>query len=104
MGTYIGVKLLLPPEMLDRVDTARGQVPRLVWIRDAIEQRIASDAGMLTGQLRQVAVRAPEPTPSKPPPPVNPSARTGGLVQGHPFKAASPGSMRCACGKTMGAH
>jgi hypothetical protein len=37
------INLPLPEELLAAIDKARGDVPRTVWIRRAIEQRIAKE-------------------------------------------------------------
>jgi len=37
------INLPLPAELLEAIDRARGDVPRTVWIRRAIEQRLAND-------------------------------------------------------------
>jgi len=37
------INLPLPAELLEAVDKARGDVPRTVWIRRAIEQRLADE-------------------------------------------------------------
>lgn len=37
------INLPLPEELLKAIDAIRGDVPRTVWIRRAIEQRIAKD-------------------------------------------------------------
>lgn len=34
------IKLNLPEDLLERIDEARGDVSRLVWIRRACEQRL----------------------------------------------------------------
>lgn len=34
------INLLLPKELLDAIDDARGDVPRVAWIRRAIQQRL----------------------------------------------------------------
>ena len=38
------LNLPIPPELLEAVDQARGDVPRTVWIRRAIEQRLSTEA------------------------------------------------------------
>jgi metal-responsive CopG/Arc/MetJ family transcriptional regulator len=38
------INLPLPAELLAAIDRMRGDVPRTVWIRRAIEQRLASEA------------------------------------------------------------
>jgi hypothetical protein len=38
------INLPIPQELLDAVDQVRGDVPRTVWIRRAIEQRLANEA------------------------------------------------------------
>lgn len=38
------INLPLPEELLRAIDQARGDVPRTVWIRRAIEQRIAKES------------------------------------------------------------
>lgn len=40
-GVTKGVALRLPEEMFERVDAARGQVPRERWIREAVELRLS---------------------------------------------------------------
>jgi metal-responsive CopG/Arc/MetJ family transcriptional regulator len=37
------INLPIPEELLAAVDQARGDVPRTVWIRRAIEQRLAKE-------------------------------------------------------------
>jgi metal-responsive CopG/Arc/MetJ family transcriptional regulator len=37
------INLPLPEELLEAVDRARGDVPRVVWIRRAIEQRLEKE-------------------------------------------------------------
>ena len=36
------INLPIPEELLEAVDQVRGDVPRTVWIRRAIEQRLAT--------------------------------------------------------------
>jgi metal-responsive CopG/Arc/MetJ family transcriptional regulator len=38
------ISLPIPEELLKAVDRARGDVPRTVWIRRAIEQRLSKEA------------------------------------------------------------
>lgn len=38
------INLPIPEELLKALDEARGDVPRTVWIRRAIEQRLAKEA------------------------------------------------------------
>lgn len=38
------INLPIPKELLDAIDKARGDVPRTVWIRRAIEQRLSKEA------------------------------------------------------------
>ena len=40
----ININLPIPEELLNALDEARGDVPRTVWIRRAIEQRLAKEA------------------------------------------------------------
>jgi hypothetical protein len=40
----VTIKLLLPDDLLERIDRARGDVPRLVWIRRACEYRLDPEA------------------------------------------------------------
>lgn len=40
----ININLPIPEELLKALDEARGDVPRTVWIRRAIEQRLAKEA------------------------------------------------------------
>lgn len=90
------IRLSLSEELLAEVDEDRGRVPRTVWIRDAI-----------TDQLnRTVVVRKGSPPAAAPPPKEQPvrTEQTSAVSQGHPFVPAVPGSMRCKCGKPMGAH
>lgn len=37
------INLPLPEELLKQIDSVRGDVPRTVWIRRAIEQRLAKE-------------------------------------------------------------
>jgi hypothetical protein len=37
------INLPLPDEMLEAIDQARGDIPRTVWIRRAIEQRLSAE-------------------------------------------------------------
>lgn len=37
------INLPLPEELLKEIDKVRGDVPRTVWIRRAIEQRITQE-------------------------------------------------------------
>jgi metal-responsive CopG/Arc/MetJ family transcriptional regulator len=37
------ITLPLPEELLEAIDKARGDVPRTVWIRRAIEQRLEAE-------------------------------------------------------------
>lgn len=39
-----GVYLPLPEELLEAIDKLRGDVPRTVWIRRAIEARITKES------------------------------------------------------------
>lgn len=38
------INLALPEELLQAVDELRGDVPRTVWIRRAIEARVAKES------------------------------------------------------------
>lgn len=38
------INLPIPEELLKALDQARGDVPRTVWIRRAIEQRLAKES------------------------------------------------------------
>lgn len=43
--TYMqSINLPVPEELLKAIDAERGDVPRTVWIRRAIEQRLAKEA------------------------------------------------------------
>ena len=44
MAYMLNINLTLPEELLEAIDEARGDVPRTVWIRRAIEQRLAKEA------------------------------------------------------------
>jgi hypothetical protein len=44
------INLPLPEELLDTLDQARGDVPRTVWIRRAIEQRMQHPKLSLIGR------------------------------------------------------
>lgn len=37
------INLTVPAELLEAIDKARGDVPRTVWIRRAIEQKLIAD-------------------------------------------------------------
>jgi metal-responsive CopG/Arc/MetJ family transcriptional regulator len=37
------ISLPIPEELLEAIDRARGDVPRTVWIRRAIEQRLKKE-------------------------------------------------------------
>lgn len=39
----LNINLPLPEELLKQIDAERGDVPRTVWIRRAIEQRLAKE-------------------------------------------------------------
>ena len=41
--SMIRINLPLPTELLAAIDKARGDVPRTVWIRRAIEHRLAAE-------------------------------------------------------------
>lgn len=38
------INLPLPEELLETIDKLRGDVPRTVWIRRAIEQRVKEES------------------------------------------------------------
>lgn len=38
------ITLPIPEELLEAIDAIRGDVPRTVWIRRAIEQRLSKEA------------------------------------------------------------
>jgi len=38
------ISLPLSQELLEAIDKARGDVPRTIWIRRAIEQRLSKEA------------------------------------------------------------
>ncbi len=51
-GNTKGVALRLAVELFDRVEVARGEIPRERWIREAIEQRL-DNRGPIPGVARQ---------------------------------------------------
>ncbi len=50
-GNTKGVALRLAVELFDRVEVARGEIPRERWIREAIEQRL-DNRGPIPGVAR----------------------------------------------------
>lgn len=69
-------ELRLPAELLERVDRARGSLPRAAWFRGAAEKALGSDQGTpgvqsVDGPDRAVEPRpesrVPAPAPSQPP-------------------------------------
>lgn len=68
------IKIGLSEETLALVDQQRGLVPRERWLRDIIETHLARPTvtapWVLGEDVAKHQVRAPEPAPSKPPPPI----------------------------------
>lgn len=61
------ISLDVPQDLCDQIDETRGLVPRNVWLRELIEQRLTPSPPVSTTQKK---VRAAEPAPSKPLPTV----------------------------------
>ena len=56
------IRLPIPAELLEAVDQARGDVPRTVWIRRAIEERLAAhhQRGFVAAIKRGARAAAPD--------------------------------------------
>jgi hypothetical protein len=84
------INLRLPEALLEKVDDARGLIPRDRWLRDLVERHFQPNAETILALPK--ATRAAEPEPAQ-----------SYYRQGHPFKAGKS-DMRCVCGKPIGAH
>jgi hypothetical protein len=102
------VNLGIDPELLARIDAARGRVPRLVWIRDAIEERLAVPAKAVSAPAKNDGfaggTKGASPTPATQPvsktEPPSCDCCSGGM-----FKARPANPTKCfTCGHSLGAH
>lgn len=64
------VKIGLNEAVLAEVDALRGDIPRERFLRRIIEERLQGSGGLV------IPVHAPEPTPSKTPPPKEQPVKT----------------------------
>lgn len=68
LGCMQRISLPLPSEMLEQIDSARGDVPRTVWIRRAVEAALDPDTSVLRGMEQRAYDRLAERPRSAQPP------------------------------------